>query len=204
MIKKGIDINKLDKKKQNPLTFAYKYNRQNLVELLLSYGAITAKQANEGKNNSSKIKKLDNILHQPNIRKIEQSVSNVKQKAVLVKILDNGQKRPLTNTELDEFKRVSPEIYAILNDPLALEQIEKEAPENFKVAECWEKNAKKVLSFLWKNKDAEIFLKPVDPIDLGIPDYFDIVKCPMDFSTIKVKIDLIILAKIKPKFIYKM
>lgn len=168
------------------MTFAYKYNRQNIVELLLSYGAITAKQANERKNVSSKIKKIDENLHQPNLLKIEQSITNIKQKAVLVKILDNGQKRPLTNIELEEFKRISPEIYSILNDPLALEQIEKEAPENFKVAECWEKVAKKVLNFLWKHKDAEIFLKPVDPIELGIPDYFDIVISPMDFSTIKV------------------
>ncbi|XP_016298315.1 CREB-binding protein-like isoform X2 [Sinocyclocheilus anshuiensis] len=33
------------------------------------------------------------------------------------------------------------------------------------------------------------FRQPVDPILLGIPDYFDIVKNPMDLSTIKRKLD---------------
>ncbi|KAL0159861.1 hypothetical protein M9458_043586, partial [Cirrhinus mrigala] len=33
------------------------------------------------------------------------------------------------------------------------------------------------------------FRQPVDPILLGIPDYFDIVKNPIDLSTIKRKLD---------------
>ena len=33
------------------------------------------------------------------------------------------------------------------------------------------------------------FQKPVDPKELGLPDYFDVVKKPMDLSTIKKKID---------------
>uniref|UniRef100_G3Q4J0 histone acetyltransferase n=1 Tax=Gasterosteus aculeatus aculeatus TaxID=481459 RepID=G3Q4J0_GASAC len=33
------------------------------------------------------------------------------------------------------------------------------------------------------------FRQPVDPMLLGIPDYFDIVKCPIDLSTIKRKLD---------------
>nr|XP_036859329.1 histone lysine acetyltransferase CREBBP-like [Manis javanica] len=33
------------------------------------------------------------------------------------------------------------------------------------------------------------FRQPVDPQLLGIPDYFDIVKNPMDLSTIKRKLD---------------
>ncbi len=52
----------------------------------------------------------------------------------------------------------------------------------------WEKNAKKLMNSLCKVKDSEIFHKPVDPVLLGIPDYFDIIKNPMDFSTIKVKL----------------
>lgn len=33
------------------------------------------------------------------------------------------------------------------------------------------------------------FRMPVDPQGLGIPDYFDIVKKPMDLSTVKRKLD---------------
>lgn len=33
------------------------------------------------------------------------------------------------------------------------------------------------------------FRSPVDPTTLGIPDYFDIVRKPMDLSTIRKKLD---------------
>lgn len=39
---------------------------------------------------------------------------------------------------------------------------------------------------LQKLKGAYLFLEPVDPIKLGIEDYFTIIKNPMDFGTIKV------------------
>lgn len=34
------------------------------------------------------------------------------------------------------------------------------------------------------------FRQPVDPLSLGIPDYFEIVRQPMDLSTIKRKLDV--------------
>ena len=37
--------------------------------------------------------------------------------------------------------------------------------------------------------DAWPFMEPVDPIKLGIPDYFDVIKHPMDFSLIKKRLD---------------
>ena len=43
---------------------------------------------------------------------------------------------------------------------------------------------------LWKANQAWIFHKPVDPEELEIPDYFDVVTKPMDFSTIKQKLAL--------------
>lgn len=39
---------------------------------------------------------------------------------------------------------------------------------------------------LLKHEDAWPFAKPVDPVALNIPDYFDIIKHPMDLGTIKV------------------
>lgn len=40
-----------------------------------------------------------------------------------------------------------------------------------------------------KHTSSWIFLEPVDPIKLNIPDYFDIVKEPMDLSTIRTKLN---------------
>ena len=41
---------------------------------------------------------------------------------------------------------------------------------------------------LKKSKDAGPFLRPVDPVALGIPHYLTIIKNPMDFSTIERKL----------------
>lgn len=45
---------------------------------------------------------------------------------------------------------------------------------------------------LKKLMDAEygwIFKQPVDPVELNLPDYFDVVKKPMDLGTVKKKLD---------------
>ena len=48
---------------------------------------------------------------------------------------------------------------------------------------------KNYLSAIAKERNAEIFLEPVDYVGLGIPDYPEIIKQPMDLSTIRKKIE---------------
>ncbi|KAF4110440.1 hypothetical protein G5714_009692 [Onychostoma macrolepis] len=45
------------------------------------------------------------------------------------------------------------------------------------------------LEALYRHPESLPFRQPVDPTALGIPDYFDIVKNPIDLSTIKRKLD---------------
>lgn len=47
----------------------------------------------------------------------------------------------------------------------------------------------KVFQTLWKHHFAWPFHSPVDPVKLGLPDYFDIIKQPMDLALIKKKLD---------------
>ncbi|EFJ50191.1 hypothetical protein VOLCADRAFT_104017 [Volvox carteri f. nagariensis] len=45
-----------------------------------------------------------------------------------------------------------------------------------------------VLDFLMKKKNAIVFLRPVDPVKDGVPDYFKFICHPMDLGTIKTRL----------------
>ena len=61
-------------------------------------------------------------------------------------------------------------------------------PDSAPIYDSWEKAAKRLIYSLCKHSEAAIFHEPVDPVKLGIIDYFMIVKIPMDFGTIKTKL----------------
>jgi hypothetical protein len=42
---------------------------------------------------------------------------------------------------------------------------------------------------VWRHKYAWPFHTPVDPVKLMLPDYFEIIKCPMDMTLIKKRLD---------------
>jgi hypothetical protein len=52
----------------------------------------------------------------------------------------------------------------------------------------WEKVSRRMMTNSMKNAKAWIFNEPVVPEKLGINDYFDIIKNPMDFGTIDKKL----------------
>lgn len=58
-------------------------------------------------------------------------------------------------------------------------------PDSAIIYDSWEKVAKRIINTLWKNTNAWLFYEPVNPEKLGIPDYFGIVKNPMDLGTVK-------------------
>ncbi len=45
-----------------------------------------------------------------------------------------------------------------------------------------------MLTQCWKSKGGVYFHDPVDPIKFDIDDYFDVIKEPMDFTTVKKKL----------------
>nr|XP_054770228.1 bromodomain-containing protein 3-like isoform X1 [Lytechinus pictus]XP_054770229.1 bromodomain-containing protein 3-like isoform X1 [Lytechinus pictus]XP_054770230.1 bromodomain-containing protein 3-like isoform X1 [Lytechinus pictus] len=50
---------------------------------------------------------------------------------------------------------------------------------------------KVVMKALWKHQFAWPFHHPVDPVKLALPDYFNIIKTPMDLGTIKKRLESI-------------
>jgi hypothetical protein len=55
-----------------------------------------------------------------------------------------------------------------------------------------------VVNFLYNHKHAGIFLEPVDPVALNIPTYFDVVKRPMDITTLSENLEKGLYSKIPP------
>ena len=51
------------------------------------------------------------------------------------------------------------------------------------------RRCREVLMASKKHKYHKLFLQPVDPKKHGVPDYFDIIKNPMDMGTVKSKLD---------------
>jgi E1A/CREB-binding protein len=46
-----------------------------------------------------------------------------------------------------------------------------------------------ILNKLLNDQNGWIFKDPVDPIELGIPDYFEVVKHPMDLGQVKKRLE---------------
>ncbi|XP_076888190.1 transcription factor GTE10-like [Bidens hawaiensis] len=63
-------------------------------------------------------------------------------------------------------------------------QNKKQKMDNSIKTEC-----RKILKTLMGHKFGFIFNQPVDPVELGIPDYFEIITHPMDLGTISKKLE---------------
>ncbi|XVF44904.1 hypothetical protein PTKIN_Ptkin02bG0160700 [Pterospermum kingtungense] len=79
----------------------------------------------------------------------------------------SGNKRPLPPNFSKEIKRLNPQ-------------------ENGKASTAHlMKNCSQILNKLMKHKHGYIFNSPVDVVGLGLHDYYDIIKNPMDLGTVK-------------------
>lgn len=92
--------------------------------------------------------------------------------------------RDISETEFEKFRAQYPKLAQILLNPELLHT--NTNLQALVSQENWQAAASQLVSTAWKIKNANIFHYPVDPIKLGIPDYFDVIKHPMDLSTIKV------------------
>ncbi|CAD8044471.1 unnamed protein product [Paramecium primaurelia] len=180
LIDAGCPVNHQDNKKKTALYFAKQSQKKEVIDL------ITASM--------QKQKEDVHVKKEESVKGGEQKQNKKKQKEVpkqQYKILhtdDKGQQRELTNEDFQQFQIQYPEIASLILN--ADEFIDENMINQCKEDETWEKQAKKIIAQIWKAKGAYFFHKPVDQKEFHITDYFDIVKKPMDFGTIKNKLNV--------------
>jgi hypothetical protein len=193
LIKNGANINKVDKKRQTPISYASKMNQESIVELLIENGVNKPDRRikEKAKNNNIHNSKIERKKTTEEIEHNKKIIMNIQvpKKYVLVKINKNGEKIPLTEQEINEFMQKNTEINDLVSNRALLKQLVDEInDDDVKMCDSWEKIARQLMNVLWRVKDAEIFHKPVDHVELNVLNYYDIIKRPMDFSTVKRKL----------------
>lgn len=98
----------------------------------------------------------------------------------------NGNMHELEEAELEEFKRHHERIFNLLENPDLLDESTTSYQQE---KQKFLKTANRILTNCMKSKHGYLFLDPVDPVKLNIPDYFHIVKRPMCFNNIKIKLN---------------
>ena len=192
LVQNGININKKDHKFQTPVSYADRIGQTEISNFLVKNGGFKIK------NNINDL--LDNYNKRNKIIKSKKEINNnynnnnnennlIPVKNYLVKINKNGEKFKMNKIEIENFFEENPKIKNLLENRSEIEKLVLNCDKSLKFNENWEKIAKKILGILWKMKNCYIFHKPVDPIELGIPNYFNVIKHPMDFSTIKKKLN---------------
>jgi hypothetical protein len=83
--------------------------------------------------------------------------------------------KPVEKTKLKPFQTAAPE--------------RPKQDETMTVASLNGKKCRRILRKLQGDRHGTVFLTPVDPIALGIPQYSEIIKNPMDLSTIERKLN---------------
>jgi len=110
-------------------------------------------------------------------------------KKYVLTLYKDGVWRPLNPEELKEFMEANKEVAAYLKNPDLINSLKlPSVSQTATIYDHWDKAAKRILTHLCKQQGAWHFNEPVNPEALHIPDYFQIIKKPMDLGTIKQKI----------------
>ncbi len=191
LVENGINYKLMDFNKETAMIYAKKEKRTNVLKFLKSIESGQQKPRREVSSqsdiHSQKEKEPPIKKKAPIFPPKERDDSKAVYKLIFI---PNGNTRvDVTETEFSFFQQNYPELAEYLMDPSKIPiggDGAMKAPKADK--NDWERVANKILAQIWKVKGANIFHVPVDPVKLGIHDYFSIIKNPMDFGTIKKRL----------------
>eukprot|EP00967_Tisochrysis_lutea_P099367 scaffold147569_cov29-Tisochrysis_lutea.AAC.1 len=106
----------------------------------------------------------------------------------------NAQRKKLLKERFSyQLVRVTEEFDVEELSPAALGMFEKRFPaiaarwiDGGNAPISWQTQCAQVLKSLMSGKAAAPFLAPVDPVQLNLPDYFQVIKQPMDLGALKL------------------
>ncbi|CAD8165071.1 unnamed protein product [Paramecium octaurelia] len=182
LIDNGCNPNHQDQHKKTAQFFAKRFQRKEVMELFNSYFGKNKDDFKQNSNQNNENSKGE----QPKQQK-KKNKDLPKQAYKLMFTDEYGNLQEVTSSEFSKFQQQYPQIANLIIN--ADELIDDNVLNSMKDDELWEKVAKKVLQILWKAKGAQLFHNPVDEKKYGINDYYDIVKRPMDFGTVKQKLN---------------
>ena len=183
LIDNGININQINKDGLTPLKICVNNQNELLIELIKSKGGIIPPDKKRNNLNKSC---LENIKS----KKIEKVINQIQtpRRYILVNVDKNGKKNPLKDEEINNLMKDYSKVNKLLLDK---EELTKEIGQHdveILLKESWEQTAKTLIYKLTRIRDCDLFKEPIDPIKLQIPDYFHVIKRPMDFKTINKKL----------------
>ncbi|CAK92814.1 unnamed protein product (macronuclear) [Paramecium tetraurelia] len=178
LIDAGCKISHQDATKKTAVAYAKKFNRKEVYDLLILGAQRQKDETNQKRDDGhSKIEQKINRKKNKDLPKFQYKIMHIDEK---------GLSKEVTNEDFEKFSQEFPEIAKLLINPD--DTIDEAMISSIKEDQMWDKIAKKILNQLWKLKQSVYFLEPVDVNRYQILDYYDIVRNPMDFGTIKSKL----------------
>ncbi|OUM63817.1 hypothetical protein PIROE2DRAFT_29498, partial [Piromyces sp. E2] len=142
-----------------------------------------------------KLLNLCEILYIPIIPEVPSASQKGSLMKLKIRITKSQSTASIINNTTDVYNAntSSPENYKNVekNPPVVVPTINSEQTSNKSVNNYKNdmKMCKKIIGKLLRHYDSSFFREPVDPVLFNIPTYFTIIKNPMDFGTVKKKLE---------------
>eukprot|EP01066_Platyproteum_vivax_P013263 Platyproteum_vivax@DN6013_c0_g1_i1.p1 len=196
LVQYGANIDQADHLHQTALFFAASYGRLPSIKWLIEHGAdpahrdytVSKKTAewfakNHGHPDIAEYLSKATGVSSVNKRNSVDKVSGKDPKLPYKLYKSDGT--PASSTDIQEFERLYPDCV----------QWQPEDPEvtydfwEYKEYSDWNRMATNLLRDLWKSETSQPFRLPVVPNEQSCPNYFNIIKTPMDLYTVKRKLN---------------
>lgn len=119
---------------------------------------------------------VDFLLNLQEVRRIQKFLP----KGVFLQVVKNSSRN--RKTRVSNLTKKQPEP---IQAPRQKRRAYTEAERTIRGTSELFNKCQRIVDILKKDEDIEPFMEPVDPVELDIPDYFDIIKNPMDIGTIE-------------------